>query len=110
MESLLKKSQANVKSQGTTEDVECTITSISAVSDDRKVKLSTDKGVFFPFKNQFPNGRVPYVGKGIKATVTLIEKTTESGTFVNVAAINYDMDAMSTKQLVASAGLAVALS
>lgn len=108
--SLLKKSQENVKSSGTTEDIDCLITSISSVSDDRKVKLSTDKGVFFPFKNQFPNGKVPYVGKGIKAVITLIEKTTDDGTFVNVNAINYDLEAMSAKQLVATAGLAVALS
>ncbi len=103
LEKLLKQSQANVTADESA-DLDCIITSISSITDDRKVKLATDKGTFFPFKNQFPNGKVPYVGKGLKATITLSEKIVGDKTFTNVTDIKYNVDELSMKQIAASYG------
>lgn len=113
MSELLKKLQASTKvsaNVGKSEDVAVIIMSINSITDERRARLTTDKGTFFIFKNQFAQGKLPYVGKGLKATLTLTEIKGQDGKeFINVTAINYNVDDLSAKQLVASMGNAVVL-
>lgn len=111
MNNLLKKSQENLKANtNPTEQIDVVIKTIRSITDERRVMLITDKGTFFVFKNQFDKGVTPAIpSSGLKAKLTLEERTVGEKTFINVTAISYDVAELSAKHLAATFGNALVI-
>ena len=105
--SLLDKLQAQVK--GSTANVEIIPVEIKAViayKDNGKLILDTDKGRFFTFKDAIRGISNPdALPQKFKAEITLVEK----GDYVNVTAVNIDLESLGKYNFVASAGITVNL-
>lgn len=111
MSKLLEKYSANIKdSQAVTETIQATISNVLPTKDDRKVMLESDKGTFFAWKDTIKGIKdIDLLPKSFKAEITLMEKTTDKGTFINVVSVKVDLESLGKYNFVASCGVAVAL-
>ena len=105
--SLLDKLQGQIK--GSTANVEIIPVEVKAVigfKDPKKIMLETDKGTFFVFQDSLRGiSNTDALPEKFKAELTLVEK----GEYVNVTAVNVDLESLGKYNFVASAGISVNL-
>jgi hypothetical protein len=105
--SLLDKFQSQVKESNTNvEIIAVNVTAVITYKDTDKLILDTDKGRFFVFKNSINGIENPLaLPQRFKANITLVEK----GEYVNVTAVNIELDSLGKYNFVAAAKIAVQL-
>ena len=105
--SLLDKFQSQVKESNTNvEIIPVNVTAVITYKDTDKLILDTDKGRFFVFKNSINGIENPLaLPQRFKANITLVEK----GEYVNVTAVNIELDSLGKYNFVAAAKIAVQL-
>jgi hypothetical protein len=105
--SLLDKLQGQIK--GSTANIETVPVEVRAVvgyKDPKKLMITTDKGTFFVFKDSIRGISNPdALPQKFKAELTLVEK----GEYVNVTAMNIELESLGKYNFVASAGISVNL-
>lgn len=109
--SLLQDYAKKVKDYATRpqETVVVAIKAIRGTSDDRRVMIDSDKGIFFAWKNSFPSETVPIISKPLNATLTLEKRVVGEDIYINVVQVQYDPEELGKFAMVATFGNAVQL-
>ena len=105
--SLLNKLQGQIKgSNANTQVIPVEVRAVIGFKDPKKLMLETDKGTFFVFKDSLRGiTNTDALPQKFKAEITLVEK----GEYVNVSAVNIDLESLGKYNFVASAGISVNL-